>query len=45
MTVCCFQCAFRFQLEEPDIADEGVTAVINLSGAASKVFLSSSEQK
>lgn len=36
---------FRFQLEEPDAADRGAAAVTNLSGAASKVFLSSSEQK
>ena len=37
--------AVRFQFEELDIAGLGATVFTNCSGAASKVFLSFSEQK
>lgn len=36
---------FRFQFEKPGTADPGASALINVSGAASKLFLSSFEQK
>ena len=36
---------FQFQFQKAPAADAGAVAVMNFSGAASKVFLSASEQK